>query len=204
MPLLVRDQRTPEWKSCRIGRITSSTAAGCLGISPWMSRQKAWRIIMGTEPDRENRAMRWGTEFEATARAAYEVETGNLVTETGFWVSDEFDWLGASPDGFVGDDGMLEVKCPGEVHDEIPAHYEVQMMVQMFVANRQWCDFWSWTHTDRYLCRLPFDGDRFDEIFLGLQEFRNAYILTNTQPPRKSRKSQTQESEVTDGEAAVS
>lgn len=96
-------------------------------------------------------AMQRGTDLEPEARDLYVKETGNQVEETGFWQHPELDFVGASPDGLVGDDGLLEIKCPmlethiGYIEDYIvPEDYRPQMALQMACTGRKWCDFVSY------------------------------------------------------------
>lgn len=185
MPLLEIDQRTPEWLEARKGKVTASIAAGCLGLCPYTSRQKAWRTILGTEPQRENNHMRWGTEFEPTARRAYECETGNIVDEGGFWVHDSIPWLAASPDGLVGHDGISEVKCPGKLPLIVPIHHRVQMLIQLAVTGREWADYYVWTHDGTFLRRVYRAG--ITGLIARLELFYNRYVLTGIEPPKKKR-----------------
>jgi putative phage-type endonuclease len=97
-----------------------------------------------------NSAMTWGTETEPVARLQYMLETGNEVEETGLWVHDEIP-AGASPDGFVNDDGTLEIKCPNTAtHIEtlttkrVPKQYMAQVQGQLWMTGRKWCDFVSY------------------------------------------------------------
>ena len=106
-----------------------------------------------------NAAMEWGIENEPHARNAYEMETGNLVTEIGFVELNEY--VGCSPDGLIGDDGMVEIKCPNtSTHIEyildgrVPPEYVLQIQTQLWVANRHWNDFVSFD--PRVPCRSLF------------------------------------------------
>lgn len=97
-----------------------------------------------------NAAMQWGTDTEPQARQAYEAETGIIVDQVGFLLHKAIPWCGASPDGFIGDDGLIEIKCPeSQTHLEYlesgkaPEKYIPQMQGQMWVTDRQWCDFVS-------------------------------------------------------------
>ncbi len=95
--------------------------------------------------------MQRGIELEPFARAAYEIRMGVMVDKTGFVVHPTIARAGASPDGLVGDDGLLEIKCPktathidyllGKVP---PSDYQPQMLWQMSCTGRQWCDFLSY------------------------------------------------------------
>jgi putative phage-type endonuclease len=95
-----------------------------------------------------NAAMQWGTEQEPFARAAYELKTESMVDQVGLVIHPEIDNAGASPDGLVGDDGLLEIKCPKTsthlqylLAGTVPAEYQLQMLWQMACTERSWCDF---------------------------------------------------------------
>lgn len=180
--LLVPEQRTTEWYSAHLGRITAGIAAACLRLDPNTSAQEAWRGINGNRKE-VNSFMRWGISQEPEARRAYEVATGQLVEETGFWIWDEEDWLGASPDGLAGE-GLVEIKCPiKELQKKVPAHHRIQMIVQMIVTGRPWCDYFAWTPRDYYLERVYPQGVQ--GLIRRLDRFRREYVLTGTEPPRK-------------------
>ena len=93
-------------------------------------------------------AMQWGIDHEDDARAAYEARTGEVVDLAGFILHPSIPWLGASPDGLVGDDGLVEIKCPNTVTHlkriatgVVPDEYKPQMLVQLLCTGRKWVDF---------------------------------------------------------------
>ena len=93
-------------------------------------------------------AMQWGIDHEDDARTAYEAHTGEVVDLAGFILHPSIPWLGASPDGLVGDDGLVEIKCPNTLTHlkrvgarVVPEEYKPQMLVQMLCTGRTWCDF---------------------------------------------------------------
>ena len=96
-----------------------------------------------------NAAMQRGTDIEPMARMAYESVTGEIVEETGFWPHDTM-MAGASPDGLVGEDGLVEIKCPNSAtHIEtllkgFPEEHQAQIQGQLWLTGRQWCDFVSY------------------------------------------------------------
>jgi putative phage-type endonuclease len=97
-----------------------------------------------------NAAMQWGTDQEPFARAAYEVQQNVLVDETGLVDHPTIEMAGASPDGLVGEDGLVEIKCPNTathidtlLTQTVPGKYITQMQFQMACTGRQWCDFVS-------------------------------------------------------------
>lgn len=156
------EQRTAEWFEARLGKLTGSRAdtafktykSGANKGKPTEEAQKlmleiAFERLTGNGIDHfESQAMAWGTEHEADARAEYEDTTGNLVTQVGFIDHPEINNFGASPDGLVGDDGLLEIKCPSELTHlkrvltgEVPPEYKTQMIVQLICTGRKWCDY---------------------------------------------------------------
>ena len=95
-------------------------------------------------------AMDWGNECEAEARAAYQFDAGVLVGKASFIPHPTIAMAGASPDGLIGESGLLEIKCPlTHTHIEtllsqsVPGRYVTQMQFQMASTGRGWCDFVS-------------------------------------------------------------
>lgn len=155
------EQRSPEWFEARLGKVTASCIAKVMARlksgQPSADRENYAAQLMaerltGMQQDSfTNAAMQWGTETEPQARAAYEFLTGLEVLEIGFVDHPRIAMSGASPDGLVGDKGLVEIKCPiTKTHFEtlegapIPDKYIKQMQWQMACADRQWCDFASY------------------------------------------------------------
>lgn len=153
------EQRTDAWLLARIGRITGSRVGAILGDNPYQSRDDVLRDMVrehfGAEREFQgNEATEYGTKHEPDARSAYESETGNLVEEVGLIVHPVFDWLAASPDGLIDDDGSVEFKAPyRSKKTDPPAYYWHQMQLVMHCAAREWCDYFVWwkdaTHCER-------------------------------------------------------
>lgn len=153
------DQRTDEWFQARLGKVTASRVADVMaktktGYSASRDNYMAQLIVerMTGKPAESfsNSAMEWGTAQEPFARAAYEVAQSVMVEEVGFVQHPSIEQAGASPDGLVGDDGLVEIKCPNTAtHIEtllsqaVPAKYLPQIQWQLACTNRQWCDFVS-------------------------------------------------------------
>lgn len=153
------EQRTEEWYAARLGKVTASRVAEVVaktktGYSTsranYMAELICERLTGMQGASFVNAAMMWGTETEPTARSAYEAMSGSLVVETGFVPHATVDMSGASPDGLVGDDGLVEIKCPiTATHIEtllgetVPSKYITQMQWQMACTGRKWCDFVS-------------------------------------------------------------
>lgn len=153
------EQGTPEWFAQRLGKVTASRVADVIaktktGYSAsrenYMAELALERITGARQESFQNDAMRWGTETEPLARAAYEALTDELVEEVAMIPHPTIAMAGASPDGLIGKTGMLEIKCPNSsthiqtlVGGKPAGKYVTQMMWQMACTGRQWCDFVS-------------------------------------------------------------
>ena len=151
------EQRTAEWFAQRLGKVTASKVADVIartktGYSASRENYLAQLVVerFTGQPTESytNAAMQWGTDQEPFARAAYENATGVLVEECGLVLHPEISDSGASPDGLVNDDGLIEIKCPSTatmietlLDDKIPGKYITQMQWQMACTGRQYCDF---------------------------------------------------------------
>lgn len=184
MPLLIPSQRSPDWYSARKGRITASVAAGCLGEHPYMSPQKAWRLITGRETVKENADITAGVEGEPIARRELEIETGLIVEETGFWVHPEHAWLGVSPDGLI-PGGLVEIKCPRQIREEPPGYHRIQMQLQMGVVGRENCLYVQWCPPQLKVDEVAFDAHEYERIVAGLKTFFKQYVFSDIEPPRR-------------------
>ena len=158
-------QGTPAWFSARQGKLTASRFGAAAGICPYNSRAKALRLALGQEKWSGNvEACRWGTINEKNAIKDYMVRTGNVVKSKGFYEHPDYPWLGGSPDGLIGDEGMIEVKCPfvnKVCHAKIPPVYYCQINGLLEILDRQWCDYISWTPTEMKVYRVFRDPDLF-------------------------------------------
>lgn len=153
------EQGSDEWRELRLGHVTASCVADIMAkgkSGEAESRRKyklrivAERLTRLGQESFMNAAMEWGVEQEPFARMAYEVKNEVLVDKTGFWHHPDIAFLGVSPDGLVGSDGLVEIKCPNTtthldyvLDDKVPAKYFKQIQCQLWVTGRQWCDFVS-------------------------------------------------------------
>lgn len=150
-------QRSAEWYSIRSGVPTASEFDKIVTMSGARSKQRekylyrlAGEKVSGiVEESFQSAAMERGVKMEAEARDIYQFITGNEVEQVGFCLHD--DGFGCSPDGLVGKDGMIEIKCPS-VHTHVeyllngflPSDYFQQVHGQLLVTGRKWCDFVSY------------------------------------------------------------
>jgi putative phage-type endonuclease len=150
MEILRCEQRSEEWFKARLGVITASAAHkfGYSGLRKTYFYQILSERLTGIYvPLPITPPMQWGIDYEDEAREWYEKTTGNTVEEVGFVFKDETRRAGCSPDGLVGDHGLIEIKCPLskthvlQVNEGPKLEYRRQMQFQMWTTGRAWCDF---------------------------------------------------------------
>ena len=186
------EQRTEEWFEARLGCVTASRTADVMaktksGYSASRANYMAELICERLTGERQagfsSAAMQWGTETEPQARMAYEIMTGATVIETGFVLHPTIPGFGASPDGLIDDNGLVEIKCPNTathietlLSEGVPSKYITQMHVQMLCAGRDWCDFVSFdprlpVELQMFIRRIFFNKELADEIVTEVQAF---------------------------------
>ena len=152
-------QGTDEWHLMRLGKVTGSRVAELMAKTKSGESSSRKNYMMELLCQRltgkrvelfATQAMQRGTDLEPIARSCYEAATGIMVREASFVFHSTIMPFGASPDGFVGDDGLLEIKCPNTAqHVEFLTNrkpdgkYIWQMHAQMACTGRMWCDFVS-------------------------------------------------------------
>jgi len=148
-------QGTPEWDAVRLGKFTASKFSD-LFMKPELKgyqgliNQVVFERLTGEKPESFSSAwMDRGKELESQARHSYELQTFRKVQQVGFVEMDE--WAGCSPDGFVGTEGTVEIKCPKwstlidyHLTGKIPTEYYWQIQGGLYITGRAWCDFYVW------------------------------------------------------------
>lgn len=173
-------QGSEAWFQQRLGKATASRIADILvktktGYST--SRENycvelALERITGARQEfYTNDAMKWGTETEPLARAAYEAHTGAIVDEVAMIDHPTIAMAGASPDGCIDADGLIEIKCPNSathmktlLSKKPDNKYVIQMTWQMACTGRKWCEFVSFDprfpeHLRLFVTRIHRDED---------------------------------------------
>ena len=174
------EQGTKEWFEVRLGKFTASKAQAIGSNGKGLETlcfEKAAEIISGTRQDTyTNPDMERGNEQEKLARASYEMKSGQMVKLVGFIEMDKN--VGCSPDGLVGDDGMVEIKCPTNanfvkvMYNKKPeSKYVWQMQMQMLVADRKWVDYvvFNENFEDVIVIRVERDETKIDKLKTGLE-----------------------------------
>ncbi len=180
MSVFFAEQGSEAWLQARLGKVTASRVADVTARSKsgWgLSRQRYMMQLIherlyGAPADEPyfSAAMQWGLQTEPLARRAYESHANVTVVQTGFIDHPRIPGSGASPDGLVGEDGLVEIKCPAtQTHRKtcargfVPLRYIKQMQWQMACTGRQWCDFVSFDPREPasrrlYVRRFHHDG----------------------------------------------
>lgn len=186
------EQHSDEWFAARNGRVTASRVKDVMtkgrSGAPSATRQNYMmqllceRLTGKREEGFTSAAMARGTELEPVARSAYEVDKGVMTVETGLIIHPKIDGFAASPDGLVGDRGMIEIKCPNTAthvatlqsgkHDP---QYEWQMLAQLACAGRDWNDFV--TFDDRLPDELQYACFRFERDEVRIRQMESEVKL---------------------------
>ena len=185
------EQGSPEWLALRAGKVTASRVSDVMAKTTTAAYQNymadliAERLTGQKAESFTNAAMQWGVDKEPQARVEYEIKTGSLVEQVAFVEHPTIQMFGCSPDGYVGDDGLIEIKCPNtSTHidyirqDKAPTKYVNQMQCQMAVTGRKWCDFVSFDprlpeKLQLFIVRLDRDDEYISKMESVVQEFLN-------------------------------
>lgn len=182
------EQRTDEWFALRRGRVTASAVGAILGLSPHQKPKDVMRAMVREWHNAEkefkgNSATEYGTFHEDMAKLDFQMETGSSIEETSFHPFDV--WLGASPDGFVGDH-LIEIKCPFSLRNAEnqmfktiadQPHYYAQIQIQLFVTRRKTCIFYQWSPFGSSTEMVEYDDTWIKENLSKLLAFYEEYLL---------------------------
>ena len=150
------EQKSPEWFELRKQYPLTASEAQAIGnqgrgLETLVMEKMAEKYSTADREQITNEHIERGVELEPQARSLYELETGNEVKEVGFVTNANISKFGgASPDGLIGNDGLIEIKCfedskhfkmTLEEDFEIESKYVWQMQMQMLICERKWCDF---------------------------------------------------------------
>jgi len=173
-------QGSDEWLEDRKGKLTASNAqaisANGKGLETYVYTLLSEKYSSNNEKY-TNEDMERGNELEAMARKLYELEKDVEIKEVGFIEMDEFS--GASPDGLIGEDGLVEIKSPNDKNhffivstEKIETKYIWQMQMQMLVTDRKWCDFVSFNpnfEKDLVIIRVERDEKKIEKLKIGIE-----------------------------------
>tara|TARA_R110000868_G_scaffold80990_2_gene229627 strand:+ start:671 stop:1552 length:882 start_codon:yes stop_codon:yes gene_type:complete len=176
----------------RKGRITGSVVGAILGVNKYKSADDVMRDMVrayhGAPREFEgNVATEYGSFNEDGAIFDFVMECGfDVIQNERFFIHPEYDWLGATPDGIVGDDAVIEVKCPFGKRDATSAdnflgisglpHYYAQMQIEMACTGRSKCYFYQWATKANQIEIVRFDKNWFDDALPKLKAFHDKYL----------------------------
>ena len=183
------EQGTEDWLRERAGKVTASAISNVVmaktsaGYQNYMAQLICERLTGNPVETFKSAAMEYGTETEPQARAFYELETGREVAECGFIPHPTLTGAGASPDGLIGDAGLVEIKCPQPAKHiknlmggSIDKAYMLQMQWQMECTRVSWCDFVSFNptfpdHLKLHVQRVDVDAEVIEELRTAVTTF---------------------------------
>jgi putative phage-type endonuclease len=191
------EQGSEAWFRSRCGKVSASKMADViktLAKGGETAAYAAYKMKLVSErltgiPENDgyvSREMQWGTDHEPEARAEYELASGNLVDQVAFIDHAIIPNFGASPDGTIKDDGLLEIKCPASsthlrwiIDGVVPEQHQAQMLTQMACTGRQWCQFVSFD--PRMPEKLQLFIKRFERDNKRIAELEDAAIKLNSE-----------------------
>jgi putative phage-type endonuclease len=178
------EQGSPEWFDIRKGKLTASKAQAIAsngkGLETLCYELLAEKYSSAVWESYSNEDMERGKLLEEQAREMYELETGNKIEIIGFVETDEY--TGCSPDGFIGKDGLIEIKCKKDttyfraiIEEKIDTGYEWQVQMQLLLTGRKFVDFVDYCPNYKKsinITRIKADKDMQDKITKGLEAGR--------------------------------
>ena len=182
-------QGTQEWHDHRTKSRNASETPAVLGVSPWQTPYQLWLLKTGRAEQKVTPAMTRGTDLEPAARAAYEIQTGNIM-EPLVMIDGEYS---ASLDGVtLAGDLVLEIKCPFKGRDselwkavqlgQVPDYYGWQIEHQFLVSGAKLAHLWVFDGTEGILLEVAARPERWPEIRSAWDKFVQ-FLESDTPPP---------------------
>ncbi len=182
------EQRSDEWFAIKKGKASASRAQaignGGKGLENYIIEIMAEYYSSAEQENYTNEHMQRGIELEPIAKQVYELENDCEIKEIGFAEYNEF--VGCSPDGLIGKEGMIEIKCPSDkvyldilVNEKIDSGYVWQCQMNMLILERKWCDLIFYNPNFKksmYIKRLKVDKDKQDKLLKGFKKVEEEII----------------------------
>src|SRR5210317_183348 len=191
------EQLSQEWFEARLGKVTASRVSDVLATRKGQEStvRAKYKLQLATErltnkktDTHMNQAMQDGIEREPMAREIYEKLKDVTVEEVGFVQHPAIERAGASPDGLVGDDGIIEIKCPIEtthttnlLERKLPSKYKPQVQFQLSTTGRKWCDFISYNPNFEPRLQLIVIRVERDDEYIEMLEFEILKFLAEVE-----------------------
>lgn len=182
------EQRSDEWFAIKKGKASASRAQaignGGKGLENYVIEIMAEYYSIAERENYINEHMQRGIELESIAKQVYELEHDCEVREIGFAEYNEY--IGCSPDGLVGKDGMIEIKCPCDriylgilINEKIDSGYVWQCQMNMLILKRKWCDLIFYNPNFKksmYIKRLKADKKTHEKLLKGFEKVEEEII----------------------------
>lgn len=182
------EQRSDEWFAIKKGKASASRAQaignGGKGLENYVIEIMAEYYSIAERENYINEHMQRGIELEPIAKQVYELEHDCEVREIGFAEYNEY--IGCSPDGLVGKDGMIEIKCPCDriylgilINEKIDSGYVWQCQMNMLILKRKWCDLIFYNPNFKksmYIKRLKADKKTHEKLLKGFEKVEEEII----------------------------
>ena len=182
------EQRSDEWFEIKKGKASASRAQAIggngKGLESYVLEIMAEYYSSAERDNYTNEHMQRGIELEPIAKQVYELENDCEIKEIGFAEYNEY--IGCSPDGLVGKDGMIEIKCPSDknyldilVNEKIDSGYVWQCQMNMLILERKWCDLIFYNPNFKksmYIKRLKADKKTHEKLLKGFEKVEEEII----------------------------
>lgn len=176
------EQRSEAWFEAKKGKMSASNAETILangkGLETYIYNLMAEYYSKGEKVHYTNADIERGILLEPEAKIEFEFYTGLEVREVGYVELN--DYILVSPDGLIGDDGLIEIKCPNDsvyfkllLSDNIKPEYIAQMQMQLYVTDRQYCYFVSYNpnfEKSLYIKKITRDEEMIEKLKKGLDK----------------------------------
>lgn len=176
-------QGTKEWFDLRKSRVTASKVGAILNIAPFGNRSSVLDDMINPKEQKSNPALDYGIFHENLAKVDFCLKTGLEIKDADFVISKKYNWLGASPDGYVSDRRLIEIKCPYSLKDggefktlEEQPYYYAQIQVQLYCTGYNEAYFYQWSPNGDKLEIVEYNQKYIDEILPILEDFYNDYL----------------------------
>ena len=176
-------QGSKEWFDLRKSRVTASKVGAILNIAPFGNRASVLDDMINPKESKSNPALDYGIFHENLAKVDFCLKTGLEIKDADFVISEKYNWLGASPDGYVSDGRLIEIKCPYSLKDggefktlEEQPYYYAQVQIQLYCTGYKEAYFYQWSPFGDSLEVVEYNQQYIGEILPKLEDIYKDYL----------------------------
>lgn len=138
-------QKSKEWLNERFNILTATDISSILECNPYLRKVELLQKKLELKNEESNIKMGWGNKYEPIAKQIYEQMYNVKIHDVGLIKHKDYNWLGASPDGIINNNKLIEIKCVWNrsITNKIPYYYWIQIQTQLEVCNMDECDFFQ-------------------------------------------------------------